>query len=124
MKQNIKYIIFIVGLAVLIILFMDFTSRITEVGRLKHKKEQVIEQVTQLAATAVYLQTKVSYVKSDVMVLAYAYRDRRMLREGDVRVVPLADVYATPNITPTAYVPRTHYPNWEYWQALFIEPDS
>jgi len=124
MQQNIKYLFFIFGLAILVILFMDFTQRVAEVGKLKHRKEQVIQQVTQLAATSVYLQTKISYVKSDQMALSYAYRERRMIKDGDVRVVPLPDINVTPKFTPTPYATRNHYDNWDYWKALFIDPDS
>jgi hypothetical protein len=124
MRQNVKYILVIIGLGFLVMMLMDFTGRVAEAGRLKYKRDQIAVEGTQLGMTQVYLQTRVAYVSSEGAVLEYAYSKEHLVQPGDVRVVPVPVANQTALPTPTPYIPRPYYSNWDYWWALFTGPES
>jgi len=124
MIQNLKYILALIGLAVLAFLVMDFTNRVSEYSRLQRKKEQVEQQVTEIYTTQVYLQTQVAYATSESALKAYIYGEKQEVLPGDIRVIPIPLAVETPIPTPTPIFSPPEYENWQYWWALFFDPDS
>ncbi|RMF41932.1 MAG: hypothetical protein D6755_12045 [Anaerolineae bacterium] len=120
MKRNAKYLLIVVGLVVLVLVLGDFNARIAELNRLRREHEQVATQLAALESTKVALQTQVAYATSDAAVLQNAYEQERMVRPGDVLVVPLPAEQSTPTPVPALPDAPEHHENWEYWYALFF----
>jgi hypothetical protein len=121
MKQNLKYLLVLIGLVIISLMIMDFNQRINELGRLAEQRDLVAGQVTQLNVTNVQLQTQIAYATSESAVRERAYGQERMVGPGDVLVVPLPAGEVTPTPTPMPSETRSVYENWQYWYALFFE---
>jgi cell division protein FtsB len=121
MKRNLRYLLVIVGLAVLSLMVMDFNNRINELGRLTEQRAQVGQQVTQLSATNIVLQTQIANATSETAVREEAYGQERRIGPDEVLIVPLPAGEAAPQVTPTPEAAPITYQNWQYWYALFFE---
>jgi len=120
MKRRVKYILAVGGLVALVMLLGDFNARIAELNRLRREHEQVATQLAALRETQTALQTQVAYATSEAAVLQNAYEEERMVRPGDVLVVPLPPaVQSAAPPAPPLQMPA-HYEKWEYWFALFF----
>lgn len=124
MIRNLKYILALIGLAVLAFLVMDFTNRVSEASRLQRKKVQVEQQVIELKKTQIYLQTQVAIATSEPSVWRYVYEEKQEAQPGDIRVVPIPLPIQTPSPTPLPNIAPPEYSNWQYWWALFFDPES
>ena len=111
----------VVGFAVLVLLVMDFNSRMAELRRLTAEKEDVSARVTSMVETQQSLQTQVAYATSDAAVYYWAYNFQHMGREGDVLVVPIQPEGSTPQPTPTPAVTPEVIQNWQVWLSLFVD---
>ncbi len=116
-----KPILIVLGFAVLVLLVMDFNSRMAELRRLTAEKEDVSARVTSLVATQVSLQTQVAYATSDAAVYYWAYNFQHMGKEGDVLVVPIQPKGNQPQPTPTPAVTPEVIQNWQVWLSLFVD---
>jgi hypothetical protein len=117
-----RYILIVVGLVVLVLLIMDFNSRMEEWRRLTVQKEQVSAQATSLAATNAYLEGQIAYATSEAGVMEWAYQDGHWVRAEDFLVVPLSpdgSGVATP--APAPIVVREPVENWQLWLSLFFD---
>jgi hypothetical protein len=124
MKRNLKYIFIIIVLAIAVMMVMEFANRITEGQQLKTKKLQMEGRITELLMTSVHLKTQVAFISSDEAALRYAYEEQRLIRPGDVRIVPIPQPNLTPEAVPTVISTPKEFANWEYWWALFVDPES
>ena len=124
MIRNLKYILALIGLAVLAFLIMDFTNRVSEANRLQRKKVQVEQQVIELNKTQVYLQTQVAIATAEPAVWRYVYEEKQETQPGDIRVVPIPLPIQIPSPTPTPIIAPPEYRNWQYWWTLFFDPGS
>jgi hypothetical protein len=115
-----KYALMIIGLAVLVLLVMDFNNRMAELKRLSSQREEVAAEVTSLLQTQTHLETQITYATSEAAVMEWAYQEGHWLREGDVPVVPLPDGSA-PEPTPVPVPTQTQQSNWEIWFSLFFD---
>ena len=116
-----KPVLIVVGFAVLVLLVMDFNSRMAELRRLTAEKEDVSARVTSLVDTQVALETQVAYATSDAAVYYWAYNFQHMGREGDVLVVPIQPEGSLPQPTPTPIVTPEIIQNWQVWVSLFVD---
>ncbi len=123
MQRNLRYILAIIGVAAISLMIMDFNSRMSELSRLERERGLVSIQVTELAATQSSLETQMAYATSEGAVVERALGQERLVRPGDVLVVPLAPGDATPVPTPTVVVTPVSYQNWQYWYILFFDTD-
>ena len=124
MIRNLKYILALIGLAVLAFLIMDFTNRVSEANRLQRKKVQEEQQVIELNKTQVYLQTQVAIATAEPAVWRYVYEEKQEAQSGDIRVVPIPLPIQIPSPTPTPIIAPPEYRNWQYWWTLFFDPGS
>jgi cell division protein FtsB len=117
---NEKHLLVAGALVVLVVLLMSFNERISGLLRLEADRDQVNTSVGQLQQTQQSLQTQIAYATSDVAVEEWARQDRKMVREGDVAVIPLVAPGTTPP-APTAVAPViTQVSKWDVWWALFF----
>lgn len=119
-----KYIVLIIGLAVVSLMIMDMNGRVSEYRRLSQQRQQVSDHVTQLVQTQAMLQTEIAYATSPAGVLEWAYQDGHWVRKGDTLVVPISPAESTPLPTPTVAATAKPLSTWQLWLSLFIDPSS
>src|SRR4030042_466658 len=116
-----KPVLILVGFAVLVLLVMDFNSRMAELRRLTAEKEDVSARVTSLVETQVSLETQVAYATSEAAVFYWAYNFEHLGKEGDVLVVPIQPQGSVPQPTPIPEVTPEVIQNWQGGVSLFVE---
>lgn len=119
-KNGLKLGLFLLGLAVLAFLLMDFNSRVADLRRLTAESEIVREQVKQHQGTQAALQVTITYSASEAAVRQWAYEEGHMVKEGDNPVIPMAAAPLAPTPTPTPAVQPTQVSNWDAWLSLFF----
>src|SRR3989337_2009033 len=119
-----KYALIVIGLLVLVLLVMDFNSRMAELRRLSDKKDEVAAQVTSLAQTQTQLETQIAYATSDLAVMEWAYQEGHQAREGDFPVVPLEEPGSGPEATAVPSAKPQVENNWQVWLSLFVDDSS
>jgi cell division protein FtsB len=123
-ERSWKYILSALGIVVLVLLIMDFNSRMADLRRLTSEKEIVGAQATQLSQTNVYLETQIAYATSERAVEEWAREEQRMEKPGDNPVVPLAPANSTPVPTPAPVVTPKVVDNWDLWMELFLDTNA
>ena len=119
-----KYALLVIGLLVLVLLVMDFNSRMAELRKLSDKKDEVAAQLTNLVQTQMQLETQIAFATSDLAVMRWAYQEGHMAREGDFPVVPLQEPGSEPEATPVPSATPQIQDNWQVWLALFVDETS
>ena len=123
-ERSWKYVLSALGIVILVLLIMDFNSRMAELRRLTSEKEVVGAQATQLVQTNVYLETQIAYATSERAVEEWAREKQRMQKPGDNPVVPLAPANSTPAPTSTPAVTPKVVENWDLWMGLFFDTNA
>lgn len=109
-----------VGIAILVLIVIEFNARLEELNQLTEEADVYRAQATQTMQTQVALQTQVAYASSDAAVEKYAREDNHMVQEGDIPGVPIGDENSPPISTPTPAPTSTPMPNWRVWWNLFF----
>jgi hypothetical protein len=116
-----KHGLLALSLAVMVLLIIDFNSRMGEWRRLSLQSDSEGARVTAQLETQSSLETSIAIATSPAGVLEWAYQDGHWVRPGDVLVVPLEQpgsiLQTTPAPTPTPRVVS----NWQLWLALFFD---
>jgi len=123
-ERSWKYILGTLGIVILVLLIMDFNSRMADLRRLTSEKEIVGAQATDLVQTNVFLETRIAIATSEQAVDEWAREDQHMQKEGDNLVVPLAPANSTPVPTATPAVTPKVIENWDLWMSLFFDTNS
>jgi hypothetical protein len=109
-----------IGILVLILMIMDFNSRLETLNALKKQAGIVSAQATQAMQTQMALQTQVSFAQSDQVVHEWARNEGHYIQNGDQPVVPVE----VPGLVPEALSTATPFPtpmsNWLVWWNLFF----
>jgi hypothetical protein len=119
-------IVFASILAIGLLLTINFSGRI--------RRGQQIEDVrTRIEATIVHLSTEHAqllqdrdYAVSDAAVIEWAHSDGKMVREGEVLVIPVPGGIVptpTPPATPIPLATPTPLPVFDVWWSLFFDGD-
>ena len=111
----------IVGVLFLIVVIVDFNSRLEKLDRLNRQATITRAEATQVASTKVALEALVSKADSDQVVEEQARSEGHMIQEGDHPVSILGDEgEPTPaNFEPTP-IPTPKQKNWQLWWDLFF----
>lgn len=123
-QRSWKYILGVLGIVVLVLMIMDFSSRMSELRRLTAEKKVVGAQATALVKTNVFLETQIVYATSERSVEEWARENQHMQQPGDNPIVPVAPPNSTPAPTPTSVVTPKVVDNWDLWMDLFVDPNS
>ncbi|MCY4246993.1 MAG: hypothetical protein OXE95_05370 [Chloroflexi bacterium] len=119
-------VLFSVTLALGLVLILNFSSRISldrDLGRIHAQFEM---EIADLQSEQQRLLAQLDYVKSDAYVEIWARDEGKMIREGEVLIMPkgiVSDIDAQSATTSlvdfetTAPKPE----NWELWWALFFD---
>lgn len=110
----------IAGVLFLVVVIVDFNSRLEKLDRLNRQAVITRAEATQVALTKVGLEAQVSNADSDQIIEEQARSEGHMIQEGDHPVSILGDEgEPTPtNLEPTP-IP-TSKPNWQLWWDLFF----
>ena len=110
-----------IGIAILVLLVMDFNSRLEEMTRLSRQAESVRVRATEVMATQYNLQTAVAYANSSFSVEQWAREQAGMIQPGDVPIKPMPVPGATPSsqdLSPV--VVPTQVSNWQIWMMVIF----
>ncbi len=108
-------------LAIGLMLAINFSSRIAENQHLREARERLEREIATLEAEQATLQAELGYVQSDAYVERWAHEEARMVRPGEILVVPIpAGTPVTPMPTPTPEATEEVEP-WQLWWALFFD---
>jgi len=118
---NFRRVAIFAGIFTLILLVIEFNTRLEEFNRLSEQRDIVKVQATQAAQTQMALQTQVAYAGSDQAVEEWARTEGHYVLEGDQPVVPLGQPGSEPVVVATPVPVPTPVPNWETWWMLFFD---
>ena len=121
LRKNSRYVIVVLGLAVLVLLIRDFNSRMADLRRLTVEKEHISAQVTSLLGTKSALETQIAYSKSEDAAREWAYEQGKEALPGDIVVVPLPAEGGAEAPTPVPTPAPEVVENWELWLAMFVD---
>jgi cell division protein FtsB len=119
-------VMFAVILTVGLMLALNFSSRIQADRDLQRIHEQVVQEIEFLENQQVTLVEELNYVKNDAYVETWARDEGKMVKEGEVLVLPQSNV-STIELTPKPALLaefETTPPepeNWQLWWALFFD---
>ncbi len=121
-------ILFASILAIGLLLAINFSNRISAGRRIQENYEALQMEIATLEAEQAALQEELSYVRSDAYVESWARAEGKMVRPGEVLVVPVpaGAPLPTPTPTPAVSVPlldeeEPPMENWRLWWALFFD---
>jgi cell division protein FtsB len=120
-------VMFAAILAVGLLLAINFSSRITAGRPLQEAYNRVLAEIEQLKHEQEMLIAERDYVQSDAFVERWARDEGKMVRPGEVLVIPVPAVSSLPQpeVSPTQSVPVETTPrrpeNWQVWWALFFD---
>lgn len=121
-------ILFTVILTLGLLLTLDFSSRIQLDRELQEIHAQMLAEIEVLQVEQQSLAAELEYVKSDAYVEYWARDDGKMIREGEILIIPQgirasaespSTVVSLVEFVTTEPEPK----NWELWWALFFDGD-
>ena len=91
-----RRLLVVATLVILVLLMMNFSNRLGDLLRLNAERDQMQATVNVLSATEASLQTQIAYATSVVAVIERARSEGRLIKSGDVAVVPEAPAGSAP----------------------------
>lgn len=119
-KINWRRVGLFIGVLVLVLIVIEFNSRLQELNRLEEEAQLYRAQATQAMQTQIALKEQVAYATSDAAVDEYARNDNHMIQEGEIPVVPYGSGNNQAVTSPTPTPSSTPMPNWQVWWNLFF----
>jgi hypothetical protein len=110
----------LVALVAAVAVVVDFSQRLAASQRLVDSADIVATEVAQLEREQSALETQVAYATTDASVIAWAHEQGKMVRPGEVLVVPVVPSAAATSV-PAPVVLPTPLPNWSLWYGAFFE---
>jgi cell division protein FtsB len=125
-KLSSVQVMFAVILTVGLMLALNFSSRIQADRNLERIHQQVVQEIEFLENQQEVLIEELTYVKGDAYVETWARDEGKMVREGEVLVLPQAlesAIEPTPKVALLAEFETTppEPENWQLWWALFFD---
>jgi cell division protein FtsB len=121
-------VMFAVILAIGLMLAIQFSSRIQDERELTTIRDTINEEINLLRREQVGLIDQLAFVGSDAYVESWAHGEGRMVREGEVLVIPVPSTTTLQQtaqvIVPDIAAVDTTLPKpetWEIWWALFFD---
>ena len=110
----------IAGVLFLVVVIVDFNSRMEELDRLNRQADITRAEATHASWTQTALETKVAFAGSDQIVEEQARSEGHMIQEGDHPVSILGDEGEPQQSNPEPTPLPTPKPNWQLWWDLFF----
>jgi cell division protein FtsB len=113
--------IWILAIVVLGILVLgDLNRRMADARRLEQDTLILQTEVAAMATERIDLMTRVAEATSEKVVAAWAREDAKMVRPGEVLVVPVGPPGATPALGESSEGLEDDVSNFEIWLALLF----
>jgi len=120
-------IVFAAILSIGLLLVINLSGRIARGQQMDAERARLQATITVLEAQQIALRKERDYAASDAKVEQWAHSEGKMVREGEMLVIPIPgrDVEATATVSPPAAVARAaeddRQPAWHLWWQLFFE---
>lgn len=123
-------VMFAIIVAIGLILALQFSSRISAERDLNRIRDTIQEEINLLQREQSDLIDQLAFVESDAYVEAWAHREGRMIREGEVLVIPIPSEATLTQPTPaedaeeqrvTIETTDPQPENWQLWWSLFFD---
>ncbi len=119
-------IVFSSILAISLLLAISFSGRIAAGHQVDSEHAKLIGVIGTLRSQATALKGEYNYVNSDAFIDAWAHGEGKMVKDGEVLVIPVPGV-VTPQPTPTPFIaapdsqatPQNQ--TWLLWWKLFFD---
>jgi hypothetical protein len=118
---NFRRVAIFFGIFILILVVIEFNSRLEELNRLNDQRDEIRVAATQAIQTQMALQTQVAYAASTAAVDEWARTEGHYVLEGDQPVIPVVQPGSEPVIVATPLPLPTPMQNWEVWWSLFFD---
>ena len=120
---NWRRVTVIAGILFLIVIIVDFNTRLENLDSLNRQAALIRAEATQVAATQVVLDTKIADADSDQNVEGQARSEGRMIQEGDYPVIILGEEGSPPpkSAEPTPIPAQPE--NWQLWWNLIFNEE-
>jgi hypothetical protein len=109
------------GIFILILLVIEFNTRLEDLNRLNDQRNEVRAAATQAQQTQMSLLTQVAYGESTAAVEEWARTEGHYVQEGDQPVIPVGQPGSEPVMIATPIPSPTPMQNWEVWWKLFFD---
>ncbi len=116
-----RLVLLLTGFGLLVLLVMDFNTRVAEMRVLTGEHERVSAKVTDLFGTQTSYETAVAKATAEEAVLLWAYTHGHRIREGDTLIIPVENPGSLPTPTPTPTPTPEVVENWQVWLSLFFD---
>jgi len=123
-------IVFAAILSIGLLLVINLSGRIARGQQMEAERIRLQATIDVLLEEQSALRKERDYAESDAKVEQWAHSDGKMVREGEVLVIPIPG--REPEVTPTATPPAElaqaeadddRQPTWRLWWQLFFEGD-
>jgi cell division protein FtsB len=118
---NFRRVLILAGIFILILLVIEFNSRLEELNQLNEQRNEVRAVATQSMQTQMVLQTQVAYAASTAAVEKWARTEGHYVKEGEQAVIPVGQPGSEPVTVSTPIPIPTPMQNWEVWWKLFFD---
>jgi hypothetical protein len=117
-------IVFASILAIGLLLTINFSGRIRRGQQIEDVRTRIESTIARLSTDQAKLLEERDYAFSDAAVIEWAHRDGKMVREGEVLVIPVPGGIVptpTPPATPIPLATPTPIPVFDVWWSLFFD---
>jgi hypothetical protein len=102
-------------------LIFDFSQRIVE-GQQKIAEQRELESnISLLTKLQRDLQSDKAYHSSPAYIESWAHDQGKMVRDGEILVIPVYDKYTQAGTALTTAEPVRSLPRWHIWWSLFFD---
>lgn len=122
-------IVFALLLSIGLLLVINFSGRIARGQQMEAERQRLQATIDVLERERLELLRARDYAASDASVEEWAHREAKMVREGEVLVIPIPGNLTMPTAPPPAPVylptpvPEPQIPGWRLWWNLFFDGD-
>jgi hypothetical protein len=122
-------IVFAAILSIGLLLVINLSGRIARGQQMDAERRRLQATIDVLATEKVDLLKEHEYAANDASVEHWAHTEGKMVRDGEVLVIPVPAGAPEPTVVPTipslitTVAPKEDTPNWELWWNLFFDGD-
>jgi len=117
---NLRRVAVFAGILFLILVIIDFNSRLDDLNRLQKQDGILQAQATQGIQTQTSLQAQATYAASDQAVQDWARQEGGYGQPGDQIALPVGSAAGAPAQQSQPTPSPTLQPNWQTWWNLFF----
>jgi len=120
-------IVFAAILSLGLLLVINFSGRIARGQYMDGQRDRLQSTIDVLQQQRVDLLKERDYAASDAYVERWAHNESKMVRDGEILVIPIPAGRAAPTPAPAPVLlaptprPAPRTPNWELWWSLFFD---